>query len=103
MTDRPFSQTSGIEPGVITPSDAMITYSSYLKVTELISLQSRLSEPAKHDEMLFIIIHQVYELWFKQILHEMDRAEDQLVNLKSFGALKTLKRITTIQGVLTEH
>lgn len=49
------------------------TYGSYLKIRELLDLQVERSEDAEHDEMLFIIIHQVYELWFKQILHEMDQ------------------------------
>ena len=50
-----------------------LTYGRYLKVEELLSLQQPLSEGPEHDEMLFIIIHQVYELWFKQILHELDK------------------------------
>ena len=57
-----------------------ITYSSYLKVPELLELQQRKSRPEEHDEMLFIIIHQVYELWFKQMLHEGDRLKEQLVD-----------------------
>jgi tryptophan 2,3-dioxygenase len=47
------------------------TYGKYLKVPELLSLQRTLSDPPQHDETLFIIIHQVYELWFKQMLHEV--------------------------------
>lgn len=92
-----------LEPGIIVPDSKMVSYASYLKVNELIALQERLSEPAEHDEMLFIIIHQVYELWFKQILHEMDLAERDLMADKHFAALKTLKRITVIQNVLTEQ
>ena len=49
-----------------------LDYQSYLKVSELTSLQVPLSDPVHHDETLFIIIHQAYELWFKQILHEID-------------------------------
>lgn len=51
----------------------MTTYGEYLKIDELLELQDPKSEPEEHDEMLFIVIHQVYELWFKQILHELDR------------------------------
>ena len=98
--DNPHSK---IEPGIIVPDSKMVSYASYLKVNELIGLQERLSEPAEHDEMLFIIIHQVYELWFKQILHEMDLAERDLLANKHFAALKTLKRITAIQNVLTQQ
>lgn len=48
-----------------------LTYTSYLKIEELLSLQ-QLQSPDEHDETLFIVIHQAYELWFKQILHETD-------------------------------
>ena len=51
-----------------------LTYNEYLKVPELLQLQRTLSDPVSHDELLFIIIHQTYELWFKQILHELDAA-----------------------------
>lgn len=98
--NRPYSN---IESGIIVPDSKMVSYASYLKVNELIGLQERLSEPAEHDEMLFIIIHQVYELWFKQILHEMDLAERDLLANNHFAALKTLKRITAIQNVLTQQ
>jgi tryptophan 2,3-dioxygenase len=50
-----------------------ITYGKYLKVPELLSLQQPVGTPVEHDEMLFIVIHQVYELWFRQQLHEGDR------------------------------
>ena len=58
-------------------NDDDFTYGSYLKIDELLSLQQRVSVDAEtgepeHDEMLFIIIHQVYELWFKEMLHELD-------------------------------
>lgn len=54
------------------PAPGSLTYNGYLKVNELIELQTCLSDPTHHDEPLFIIIHQTYELWFKLILHEMD-------------------------------
>ena len=49
-----------------------LTYSSYLKLDQLLNLQEFRSKDREHDELLFIIIHQVYELWFKQVLHELD-------------------------------
>jgi tryptophan 2,3-dioxygenase len=52
-----------------------VAYTDYLKIDELLSLQSPESDRAgrsAHDEMLFIVVHQVYELWFKQILHELE-------------------------------
>jgi len=50
--------------------DKHVSYTSYLKVNELLELQQPLSDGPEHDELLFITIHQVYELWFKQLLHE---------------------------------
>jgi tryptophan 2,3-dioxygenase len=50
--------------------DSALTYTSYLAVDELLKLQRPLSIGPEHDEMLFIIIHQTYELWFKQLIHE---------------------------------
>ena len=50
----------------------MPTYAEYLKVDELLALQQPRSDGPEHDEMLFIVVHQVYELWFKELLHEFD-------------------------------
>jgi len=50
-----------------------LTYSRYLKIEELLALQQPASSPPEHDETLFIVIHQVYELWFKLLLHEFDK------------------------------
>lgn len=73
-----------------------LTYSNYLKIDELLDLQELRSKPEEHDEMLFIIIHQTYELWFKQILHEMDKLRNNLRKGESWAAGKTMKRILTI-------
>lgn len=73
-----------------------VTYSNYLKLDQVLSAQQPLSEGPEHDEMLFIIIHQVYELWFKQVLHELDYLQQRLVNNDTPRALHTLRRILTI-------
>jgi tryptophan 2,3-dioxygenase len=73
-----------------------ITYSSYLKVDELLQLQQPLSDGPEHDEMLFIIIHQVYELWFKQVMHEVDQLSAALARHDTAVSLHTFKRILTI-------
>jgi tryptophan 2,3-dioxygenase len=78
----------------------MPTYAEYLKVDELLGLQQPLSEGPEHDEMLFIVIHQVYELWFKQVLHELDYLERLLVRNDGPRARHTLKRILTILKVM---
>jgi len=80
--------------------DPAVTYGSYLHVDELLDLQRPRSEGPEHDELLFIVIHQVYELWFKEILHEIDRAARLLETDDSHRAQHTLKRILTILKVL---
>src|SRR5262249_31880582 len=81
------------------PSPA-VTYANYLRLDELLSLQQPRSSGPEHDEMLFIIIHQVYELWFKELLHELDRAKALLAHDESHRAQHTLKRILTILKVM---
>jgi tryptophan 2,3-dioxygenase len=77
---------------------AAVTYGSYLRVDELLDLQSPRSD--EHDEMLFIVIHQVYELWFKELLHELRRAMRLLGEDDAVRAQHTLKRVLTILKVL---
>ena len=73
-----------------------LTYGKYLKLDQLLSAQQPLSAGPEHDEMLFIVIHQVYELWFKQVLHEIQRVGKALENGDTHHALATLKRVLTI-------
>src|SRR4029450_7224592 len=80
--------------------DPAVTYGSYLKIDELLSLQQPRSEGPEHDELLFIIIHQVYELWFKELLHEFDRVNALLTADETHRAQHTLKRILTILKVM---
>lgn len=77
-----------------------MTYSDYLKVEELLNLQKPRSDGPEHDEMLFILIHQVYELWFKQILHEVDYLKTSLVRNQASEVLATFKRVLTILKTL---
>src|SRR5688572_17517458 len=81
-------------------TDRSVTYGSYLAVDELLALQRPRSEGPEHDEMLFIVIHQVYELWFKQVLHEIDHVIELLDSRDPYRAQHTLKRILTILKVL---
>ena len=83
-----------------THSPAAVTYSSYLKVDELLALQQPRSEGPEHDEMLFIVIHQVYELWFKELLHELDRVGRLLEDDEPHRAQHTLMRILRILKVM---
>ena len=77
-----------------------LTYSSYLRLDELLTLQTPRSEGPEHDEMLFIVVHQVYELWFKALLHELQHLRTALETLDTARAQHTFKRILTILKVL---
>jgi len=79
---------------------APLSYNKYLKVPELLRLQETLSDPKSHDELLFIIIHQTYELWFKQILHEIDATIGWLNEGRSFRANHSLRAVIGIEKVL---
>ena len=81
-------------------TDRAVTYGTYLRVDDLLSLQQPRSTGPEHDELLFIVIHQVYELWFKELLHELDRVRTLLTADDTFRAQHTLKRILTILKVL---
>jgi tryptophan 2,3-dioxygenase len=76
-------------------NEKAITYISYLKVDELLELQQPESD-GEHDEMLFIVIHQTYELWFKQMLHEIAELQKTLEAGKSHRSLAILGRVRTI-------
>jgi aminocarboxymuconate-semialdehyde decarboxylase len=88
-----------------------LTYSSYLRVPELLQLQHPQSRPQHHDELLFIIVHQTYELWFKELLHDLDAVvanlRDAGQNLESrdevYEAARLLRRCTEITRVLVEQ
>jgi len=81
----------------------LVTYSSYLHIDGLLKLQKPLSTPQAHDEMLFIIIHQVYELWFKQINYEL-RTVVQCLDQKKLGpCFALLGRVSEIMRVLVEQ
>jgi tryptophan 2,3-dioxygenase len=81
-------------------TDPAVTYASYLHVEQLLTLQQPRSESPEHDELLFIVIHQVYELWFKELLHEFDRVRHLLGEEELHRAQHTLKRILTILKVM---
>lgn len=78
-------------------------YATYLKVDELLSLQQPLSEPTAHDELLFIVIHQTYELWFKQILFETESLVQNLLKDNLIFSFRLLDRISEIFRVLIQQ
>jgi tryptophan 2,3-dioxygenase len=109
--EPPYDQvgsSSGADSG---ESENRLTYSSYLRIPELLALHHPVSSPVHHDELLFIIIHQTYELWFKELLHDLDAV---VANLRAAGAdpssrddvyeaARLLRRCTEIMRVLVEQ
>jgi aminocarboxymuconate-semialdehyde decarboxylase len=109
-SDTTFKEKTGASASTGS-SEERLTYSSYLRVPELLALQRGVSSPAHHDELLFIIIHQTYELWFKELLHDLDAV---VANLRAAGAdpasrdgvyeaARLLRRCTEIMRVLVEQ
>src|SRR6476619_1642875 len=82
---------------------AQLTYGSYLRLPQLLDSQHLESDPPAHDELLFITIHQVYELWFKQLLHELERARDAMLDGTLWWAQHLLQRVAVIEGVLVHQ
>ena len=80
-----------------------LSYNKYLRVQDLINLQDCLSDPAHHDELLFITVHQAYELWFKQILHELDAAIQFMEDDRLPAATRALKRVIDIEKLLVNQ
>lgn len=77
-----------------------VTYASYLRLDELLKLQAHAADGEDHDELLFVVVHQVYELWFLQILHELDHLLGLLDADDDSRVRHTLKRVLTILKVL---
>jgi tryptophan 2,3-dioxygenase len=79
---------------------ARLTYGSYLRIAELLDQQRLESDPPAHDELLFITVHQVYELWFKQLLHELTEARREMFSGDLWRARHLLGRVVAIEDVL---
>lgn len=77
-----------------------LTYGSYLRLAELLTLQTRQADPPAHDELLFITVHQVYELWFQQVLYEMEAARDAMTAGETWRARHLLQRVHAIERLL---
>ena len=75
-----------------------VTYSGYLRLDQLLSAQHPRS--GEHDEMLFIVIHQIYELWFKQLLHELGKLQSELESGSTTHAMRTLRRTLAILKIV---
>ncbi|MFF2558007.1 tryptophan 2,3-dioxygenase family protein, partial [Nocardia sp. NPDC058058] len=80
-------------------SSTGLTYSGYLALDEVLAAQRPVSDV--HDELLFIVVHQVHELWFKQMLHELGQAQARLVAGETERALRSLQRLRTVLEATT--
>jgi tryptophan 2,3-dioxygenase len=89
----------GHQPAMKSPGSE-VTYGSYLRLPELLSAQAPMSD--RHDEMLFVILHQTMELWMKQILYEIGVAQAEIRNGELVRAYKHLARVSRIQAVMTQ-
>ncbi|MEV6413004.1 tryptophan 2,3-dioxygenase family protein [Kribbella sp. NPDC051718] len=110
------SETSGVQPSgeAVTgrwdgvdvhfgEEGGRLTYGSYLRLEQLLDQQRLESDPPAHDELLFITIHQVYELWFKQVLHEMTASRDAMLAGHLWKAQHLLRRVHTIERTLIQQ
>jgi tryptophan 2,3-dioxygenase len=80
-----------------------LTYASYLHLEELLKLQQPRSSPPEHDEMIFIIVHQAYELWFKLQLHEFEKIQVDFRAGRTYQAISGFKRVRTIMKLMVEQ
>ena len=83
--------------------NSTLSYNKYLKVPELLELQRTLSVPTSHDELLFIVIHQTYELWFKQLLHEVDATIKWLGEGRAFRVNHSLRSVVAIEKIMVSQ
>ena len=86
-------------PSGTTASD--VNYPSYLALDELLALQRTLSDPEHPDELLFMVVHQASELWFKAILHELEALVSQMESNNALGALYTVGRLNALTRIVT--
>jgi tryptophan 2,3-dioxygenase len=92
-----------VEPNIVSDFSERLSYSGYLSLEGLLAQQRPLSQPQHHDEMLFIIQHQVSELWIKQVIHELTAAIDHIRHDRLPPTLKILSRVKLIQMQLFEQ
>ena len=80
-----------------------LSYGSYLRLPELLAQQVPLVDPPAHDELLFITVHQAYELWFKQLLHELEAVRDAMMDGQTWPARALLRRVHVIERLLVQQ
>src|SRR5277367_3709135 len=80
-----------------------LTYATYLELDALLSLQRPQSSPVHDDELLFIVVHQASELWFKVILHEIDRLIETLEATDAMAALSAVHRLNALMRIVADQ
>lgn len=100
MSNPPGPPSPSFDPGTKTDLWGQLDYGTYLRLPQLLSAQKTLSEPAHHDELLFIIQHQTTELWFKLVVHELREAMRLIRQDDLEPSFKILARVKHIQGQL---
>jgi tryptophan 2,3-dioxygenase len=80
-----------------------LAYKDYLKIDELLSLQNLISKPRQHDEVLFIIAHQTFELWFKLILNELESSIHLMISGSVPEATRLIRRVVEVEKLLIEQ
>lgn len=102
-SEHPSSDSDIGEASNAEAHEGKLTYGEYLKIPELLDLQQRRVGDQSHDEMLFIILHQTYELWFRQVLHELDAVQERLGCDEVREAHRLLERVLVIGGILVDQ
>lgn len=82
------------------PIDRPLSYKDYLKIDEILSLQNLVSKPRQHDEVLFIIAHQTFELWFKLMLNELETCIRLMISGDLSEATRLLRRVAEVEKLL---
>jgi tryptophan 2,3-dioxygenase len=89
--------------GQVGDEEGHLSYGSYLRIRELLDLQLPQSKPAAHDETLFIVVHQAFELWFREMIFELETIRDLMVDQDVQRARHLLTRVHTIERLLVEQ
>jgi tryptophan 2,3-dioxygenase len=89
--------------GRVVEEEEQLSYGSYLRLEELLDIQSLLSEPPAHDELLFIVVHQAYELWFKVMLFELESVRDLMFERNVPRARHFMTRVHSIERLMREQ
>ncbi|MGH2685068.1 MAG: tryptophan 2,3-dioxygenase family protein, partial [Actinomycetota bacterium] len=89
--------------GQVGDEEGHLSYGGYLRIQELIDLQTLRSQPAAHDELLFIVVHQAFELWFREMIFELESIRDLMFAQDPHRARHLLQRVHTIERLLIEQ